>query len=213
MNTVRKSSRKGSRTGSSMKPLSSAISEHSSIKGTPEDIKTWLTSSRRDFPVSRFHAPESEKAQTMNETCGLQPSNVFARYDRDSRSWKTYPALFPADTLPPFSATWPKAGITVDGVSYRQPKWEQTICGDGYGCLLPTITATEWKGAKSTRYQTADADGFGWRRVEAVRKQGDGIYIHPNYAEAVMMWPIMWTDLKPLATDKFREWLQQHGDF
>jgi hypothetical protein len=28
-----------------------------------------------------------------------------------------------------------------------------------------------------------------------------------------MMWPPEWTDLRPLETDKFREWQHSHGKF
>ena len=36
--------------------------------------------------------------------------------------------------------------------------------------------------------------------------------LNPNWVEWLMGWPIGWTDLKPLETDKFRSWLQQHLD-
>ena len=35
--------------------------------------------------------------------------------------------------------------------------------------------------------------------------------LNPDWVEWLMAWPIGWTDSKPLATDKFREWRQQHG--
>ena len=37
--------------------------------------------------------------------------------------------------------------------------------------------------------------------------------LNPNWVEWLMGWPIGWTDLKPLETDKFRSWLRQHLDF
>ncbi len=37
--------------------------------------------------------------------------------------------------------------------------------------------------------------------------------LNPDWVEWLMGWPIGWTDLKPLATDKYRLWLQQHGGF
>jgi hypothetical protein len=36
--------------------------------------------------------------------------------------------------------------------------------------------------------------------------------LNPDWVEWLMGWPIGWTALQPLATDKFREWQQQHGD-
>jgi hypothetical protein len=32
-------------------------------------------------------------------------------------------------------------------------------------------------------------------------------------SEMLMLWPIEWTDLKPLETDKFQQWQQQHGNY
>jgi len=36
-------------------------------------------------------------------------------------------------------------------------------------------------------------------------------WINPLFSEAVMMWPCGWTDTKPLAMDKFQQWLRSHG--
>jgi len=35
--------------------------------------------------------------------------------------------------------------------------------------------------------------------------------LNPDWTEWLMAWPIGWTDSKPLATDKFRQWRQSHG--
>jgi hypothetical protein len=35
--------------------------------------------------------------------------------------------------------------------------------------------------------------------------------LNPAWVEWLMGWPIGWTDLKPLGTDKFRQWLHSHG--
>ena len=37
--------------------------------------------------------------------------------------------------------------------------------------------------------------------------------LNPEWVEWLMGWPLGWTDLKPLATDRFREWQQQHSPF
>jgi hypothetical protein len=34
---------------------------------------------------------------------------------------------------------------------------------------------------------------------------------NPEFAEWLMGWPLGWTDLKPLATDKFQQWQPSHG--
>jgi len=40
-----------------------------------------------------------------------------------------------------------------------------------------------------------------------------GGQLNPTWVEWLMGWPLGWTDLKPLAMDRFREWQQQHGGF
>ena len=35
--------------------------------------------------------------------------------------------------------------------------------------------------------------------------------LNPTWVEWLMGWPLGWTDLKPLATDKYHSWLQQHS--
>jgi len=40
-----------------------------------------------------------------------------------------------------------------------------------------------------------------------------GGQLNPDWTEWLMGWPIGWTDLKPLETDKFQQWQQQHSAF
>lgn len=40
---------------------------------------------------------------------------------------------------------------------------------------------------------------------------GSGGQLNPTWVEWLMGWPLEWTALKPLATDKFREWRQLHS--
>ena len=42
---------------------------------------------------------------------------------------------------------------------------------------------------------------------------GNGGKLNPTWVEWLMGWPLGWTDLKPLVTDKFHCVPQQHGDF
>ena len=38
-------------------------------------------------------------------------------------------------------------------------------------------------------------------------------HLNPVWVEWLMGWPLGWTDLKPLATDKFQSWRHSHGGF
>ena len=39
-----------------------------------------------------------------------------------------------------------------------------------------------------------------------------GGQLNPTWVEWLMGWPLGWTDLKPLAMDKFHLWLTLHGE-
>ena len=49
------------------------------------------------------------------------------------------------------------------------------------------------------------------RDYERGIKWSDGGRLNPDWVEWLMGWPIGWSDLQPLETDKYRSWLQQHS--
>lgn len=72
---------------------------------------------------------------------------------------------------------------------------------------FPTPTCMdhiERKGMRPSREETGRTTGY---LSEAVPGQ-----LNPTWVEWLMGWPLGWTDLKPLETDKFREWQQQHSN-
>jgi len=48
------------------------------------------------------------------------------------------------------------------------------------------------------------------RNTPTLSAQAGGM-LNPTWVEWLMGWPLGWTDLKPLATDKYQQWQQQHG--
>lgn len=136
----------GSTTASSTTPQYSAISAHSSVTGTPTAIREWLMLSQVDSPASPSQSRGSSKAQTTAETCGLKHSPSFASYDHVSRSWKTCQVSWLTPTLDEYSETWPKAGMTVDGVCYPQsnagtPNTEHPlgVCSCSFGWMFTNM--------------------------------------------------------------------------
>jgi len=75
--------------------------------------------------------------------------------------------------------------------------------------LWPTPKSRDWKG-QSQRWIHGPMDSL------ANLDTGDGTPIggllNPDWVEWLMGWPIGWTDLEPLATDRFRQWLDSHGE-
>jgi hypothetical protein len=210
---------------SSTTPPYSAMSEHSSVKGTPTHIREWLMSLQQDSHASPFPLQESKPEQTIAETCGPKPSQYFASYNHDSRTWRTSQVCLLTNTLDEYSETWPKAGLMLDGVCYPQPSAVRPIKGNAYGYLLPTPAAQDWKDAncpsEHNLWPTASASDWkgsskaGQRRGQltdpAMGVIQAGGKLNPTFVEWLMGWPLGWTDLKPLEMDKFQQWQQQHG--
>lgn len=213
-------------------PRSLAISEHSLVKGTPKAIREWLMSLQPDSRVNPSQLPERGKAKTTTETCGLRRSQPFALYDPSLPYLKTCQACLLTNTEEPFSETWPKAGMSVDGAFYPLPKWERRINEIGSG-LLPTPTSSEGGRNKSASEGAALRPSLGmmakhnlwptptardWRsgkgktQKERGRKTGpslaesNGGQLNPNWVEWLMGWPINWSSLKPMRIEDYEEW-------
>ena len=56
---------------------------------------------------------------------------------------------------------------------------------------------------------------YRWESQERSRNLNDqlGGKLNPNWIDWLMGWPIGWTDLNPLAMDRFRRWRHAHGCF
>ena len=167
------------------------------------------------FPVRTFPLQERETVlMDKDQACGNTWRGWLAKFDHDSCSWKTPQcSLFGGgqESL----QTLPRSGMTQDGLLWEQTILEPVIVEKGFG-YWPTPTAGDWK-----------ATG----KLETLKRQGDrneaGHQNRPQYeyarkfnmkmplvaSEILMMWPLEWTDLKPLAMDKFQQWQQQHGSF
>ena len=202
------------------------------------DLRTWLQAA---FPVNHSALQESGPAQTTQEICGPPPSPPYARLDHDTASLRTFQASWLADTLSESYATLPKAGIACDGVVYQQPKWARRISVIGYGLLptpntmdsLPpkspealhreaTVTRpgrrqpSNLRDAVSNMQRWPTPRQFMHKDSTTDRGKGNlgevvGGKLNPTWVEWLMGWPLGWTDLRPLAMDKFRLWQQQHG--
>ncbi len=119
-----------------------AISEHSSVKGTPTAIRDWLTLFLPASHVNHSASPASERETPTTEISGLKPSMSFAEYDQFMHTWRTYQVSLLTLTPDEFTETWPKAGMTVSGVGYPLPKQELRIAAIDGG-LWPTAVAQD----------------------------------------------------------------------
>lgn len=179
--------------------------------------------------LADFHVKTSvpqEKAQELMENgqeCGEKWLASFVKYDPDSSLWKTHQCSLLGD-LDEFSQTWPAWGLMRNGEC-----WDMTDSvvntGETEFGLLATPTKelfSHWSSAKAK----ISSDGkrksgvkvgsiFWWDMTEQHLRLGGleekKMIPDPLCGEVVMEWPMGWTELQPLAMDKFQEWLQQHG--
>jgi hypothetical protein len=168
--------------------------------GTMQDGEFW------ELPTLALHTSETES--------GLWPTpTVCGNYNRKGASANS------GDGLATAVAKWPtpcatdykgsgQTGMLRDRLDYAvergatksntyPQKWPtprtQGMCGGtGSWELLK----------KNTTIEEARAMGA-----------GNGGQRNPTWVEWLMGWPLAWTDLKPLATDRFQQWQQQHGGF
>jgi hypothetical protein len=176
-----------------------------------------------------FHVPtlvQQEKAQELTEKpleCGEKWLGSFTKYSPDSCSWKTHQCSLLGD-LDEFLETWPKWGLMRNGECWEQQTLEQSIKGIAFGLSQsypppprwPTPTATDWKATgklETLKRQGNNFEAGGQNRPQYHYSRLMNMKMPVSASEMLMLWPIEWTDLKPLATDKFQQWQQQHGNY
>lgn len=174
------------------------------------------------------------KEQDLKETevpCGSKCSESSRKLGPSLSSLKT-PTTYVLKDLQPSFKGLPKQGIMLHGVCYPLKTVEPITNENECGFLLPTPTCQANQLAPSMqkhksclnltefirkKYPTptchnAKEGGYPAEGKRNTPTQGWelGGRPHPIFTEWMMRWPSGWTDLKPLATDKFQSWQQQH---
>jgi len=162
-----------------------------------------------------FRAKTYQSAVTAAESTGLGADSgarwpgSFATYNRNSSSWKT-PQRSLFEDSEPFSVTWPRWGSVRNGVAYQRqsavPHTSETASGSWH-----TPMASDYKGASHGSKFGQRAAQF--QRLTEGRQKTGSIYPSPTAFEALMGWPITWSRLEPLETDRFQQWQQQHFNY
>ena len=160
---------------------------------------TQLTLFAADTPASRSHSQETELEETTPDTSGPGSQTPFAYFDPDTHSWKTSPDTS-ASASEKSSLTFPRSGMTRNGIAYQQPPSAPLTAVTAYSSsqhdktwLTPTAhlvkeTGCPSEGRLNTPTLTFDAlDGNSGR-------------LNPTFLEWLMGFPISWTDCEDLAT-------------
>ena len=169
-------------------------------------------------------------------TCGL-----LARFARPLYSVKIARHYAPAD-WPQLSKDLPRWGMHHAGSSWELTAWDCITNASGYGSSLPTPRARDWKDTFGMGTERKDGKtrldrlpmllfslvrsaGISLKTLKAltaariveVKDRVEVLISGPDYcpelSEWAMGWPVGWTALEPLETDKFQQWLLSHGEF
>jgi hypothetical protein len=170
------------------------------------------------FPAPTFPVPEKERVSTEKPArCGGTWLESLAKYDQNSRSWRTAQCLLFED-LGESLETFPNWGIMRGGECWERTMLALPTAGRESG-LWATPSARDWKDTPGMAFFSINADGTLRNREDQLARQvyasenATGGQLNPTWVEWLMGWPIGWTDLKPLETDKFQQWQHSHGEF
>lgn len=143
------------------------------------------------------------ESKVVDQDSGGKWREWFARYDRVSCSWKTRQLSLLEDSGESLE-TWPRSGMTRDGIAYPLRSAALLTSATGLG-LLPTPTVQQGRNRTSGRSNpnSGHHDGLTlmdwlWLNVGQVKQK-------PSFVEWMMGWPEGWTGLEPLATDRFQK--------
>jgi len=198
-------------------------------------------SSAEDFHARTSPSAAQERDWTeRNLVCGPRWRGLLGRFSQDSCSLKTphYSLLGGSNE---FSGTLPKWGMMLDGECLELTRPVLRIAAIESGSLLATPTATanqlspsmmkhpgcrnwlptsavaDWSPTNGEVYRTKTgtlrlkrADG---RTSRMGLEAHVGGKLNPTWVEWLMGWPTGWTDLKPLAMDKYRQWQLSLGGY
>lgn len=143
-----------------------------------------LTLSLPDSRVRTLALPGKAKAlKASGQDYGRSSPVLLARYDRDTRSWRTSQTSLvetEAGGFSEFLETWPRSGMTVNGIAYQLPPLVPLTAGTGFG-LFATPQAHEG-GAVNPENPDFSWEGTYWRRADGTKKQ-------TRLTDQVKMWP------------------------
>ena len=207
--SVEKSSCNASATESSQNSQSGTMCELSTANRGAEKSIAFAEVS----PAKTSRRQAKARASTEREAGYGQSSPVLlAKYDRDTRLWKTLQCSFLGDSEECLE-TFPKSGIMRGGVLWELTKWAHpTVASESGFWRIPTPLASDGsKPQANSKVQHLRKSKFG-ERVSSVPYwilKNYNMRCTPKMTEWLMGYPISWTDSAPLAMDKFRSWRQQ----
>lgn len=162
------------------------------------------------WPTPRAHERCQHNSRdnyvALSQAVRLWPTpSVCGNYNRKGASSTS------GDGLATMVKMWPTPRTT-DGthggrVTPRKSKEGGNLIEAVSKAMFPTPSARDWKSSNASA-ETMERNA---RPLNETVTHGKTGQLNPTWVEWLMGWPLEWTALKPLATDKFREWRSQHG--
>jgi len=173
-----------------------------------------------DSPAKTSASPvKAQDWQGNGQDYGASTPVLLARLDRHTRLWKTSQRCL-LEEWEKFSQTFPRSGMTQNGIAYQLQPLVRLTDATEYGSL-PTPCARDWKdtggastflrkspslGAIVMMFPTPTVSG-NYNRVGCSAHSGDGLatvvkklegggVLNQTWVEWLMGFPAGWTDLK-----------------
>lgn len=209
--TAEKSSCSDSETASCLGSLFGTMCEHS-MESRGEALQTLCA----EGSPARILAKQDEEKESaeIGPGCGQNLLGSLAKYDHDTSLWKIHQCSLFADS-DEFLEIWPRSGTMRNGIASMREQSVPLIYGTESGSMhIPTPCCSDaTRNGKSMRKITETSPNRGVSLSHWWHREKRPGHVNPIFAEWLMNWPIGWTDLKPLETDKYQQWFEQHGRF
>jgi len=160
------------------------------------------SNARRSFqgasPASRTALQESVWRLLMSVIYGASLQGSFARLTPNGlweRTCRGYSQVSMDGSLDAFCGTWSAWGIVSDGAAILPHGLEPCIDESGFS-LLPTPVAFDSRGMLKNLRKSADVQTFRSVTITQVCYILSGFKIHPHFIEAMMGFPLGWTELE-----------------
>jgi len=187
--------------------------------------KSQQTLSLEDSLAKTCPSPASkQESKAPVQDYGRNSIELLAKYDLGTRLWKTSQHSLVAtgeDGLAEFSETWPRSGMTVNGIAYQLPPLVPLIVETGYGLWptpcsaaeAPNLNSNKKNGPKSLiqvaremwptpTAHNAKEGGYPaeYSRNTPTLAAEAGGKLNPTWVEWLMGFSPGWTDLKDSET-------------
>lgn len=185
------------------------------FKGNHGKEKSMLSAEDSLVPTSAPPTPRKKDLKAKRAASGKKCLESFAKWSPNGSLWKTSQAsLFGESTE--YSGTWPKWGTMRDGECWEAMKSESQCKGNECGLWRPATSVDScgrgYHGKLSGKHWLALPGQICKYLGLPIQCPQTGL-IMPWVYEELMGWPIGWSGLLPLGTDKLLNWQQLHSPF